>query len=219
VTRALIEEAEAHGFEAVAVTVDAPRAGRRERDFRTGFRIPADVSVPAVAAAIGDSRSLSVEDVFALVDPCLTWRDLEQIASECALPVLVKGLMTAEDAELAVEHGAAGVVVSNHGGRQLDGVPATIDALPEVADAVGGRAEVLLDGGVRRGTDVTVALALGAKAVLVGRPAVWGLAAGGEEGAREVLEILRSELELALCLCGCPSPDSVTAGHVQRAVA
>jgi isopentenyl diphosphate isomerase/L-lactate dehydrogenase-like FMN-dependent dehydrogenase len=217
VTKALIDEAEASGFEAVAVTVDAPRAGRRERDFRTGFEIPAEVSVPAVAAAIGGRRRLTVEDVFSLVDPCLTWRDLEEIASDCALPVLVKGVMTAEDAELAVEHGAAGVVVSNHGGRQLDGVPATIDALPEVADAVRGRAELLLDGGVRRGTDVLVALALGAQAVLVGRAPLWGLAVAGQEGARAVLEILRSELELALCLCGCPSPDTVSAGHVQRA--
>ena len=135
--------------------------------------------------------------------PALGWSDLEDLASECSLPVLVKGLLTAEDAALAVEHGAAGVVVSNHGGRQLDRVLATADALPEVVDAVEGRAAVLVDGGIRRGVDVAIALALGADAVLVGRPALWGLAAGGEEGARRVLELLRDELELALALCGC----------------
>jgi isopentenyl diphosphate isomerase/L-lactate dehydrogenase-like FMN-dependent dehydrogenase len=128
----------------------------------------------------------------------------------------VKGVLTAEDAELAVEHGAAGIVVSNHGGRQLDCVAASADALPEIVDAVEGRAAILVDGGVRRGTDAVVALALGADAVLVGRPALWGLAAGGEAGAAQVL---RSELELALALCGCPSPGEVTRKHVQRAPA
>jgi isopentenyl diphosphate isomerase/L-lactate dehydrogenase-like FMN-dependent dehydrogenase len=219
VTSALMDEAVASGFEAVAVTVDAPRAGRRERDFRTGFAVPAEVSVPSLAAALGQARPVSVQEVFSLVDPALTWVDFERLASACLLPVLVKGILTAEDARLAVEHGAAGVVVSNHGGRQLDGVPATVDVLPEIVEAVGGRVPVLLDGGVRRGTDVLVALALGAQAVLVGRPAIWGLAVGGEEGARRVLEILREELELALALCGCTSPAAVGAGHVRRAPA
>jgi isopentenyl diphosphate isomerase/L-lactate dehydrogenase-like FMN-dependent dehydrogenase len=219
VTSALMDEAVASGFEAVAVTVDAPRAGRRERDFRTGFAVPAEVSVPSLAAALGQARPVSVQEVFSLVDPALTWVDFERLASACLLPVLVKGILTAEDARLAVEHGAAGVVVSNHGGRQLDGVPATVDVLPEIVEAVGGRVPVLLDGGVRRGTDVLVALALGAQAVLVGRPAIWGLAVGGEEGARRVLEILREELELALALCGCTSPAAVGAGHVRGAPA
>ena len=120
--------------------------------------------------------------------------------------MLVKGLVRADDAELAVEHGAAGVVVSNHGGRQLDGAPATIDALPEVVDAVGGRIPVLMDGGIRRGTDIAVALALGADAVLAGRPCLWGLAWDGQAGAERALEILRDELRLALALLGCPSP-------------
>ena len=216
VTSALMQEAVESGFEAIAVTVDAPRAGRRERDFRTGFAVPGDVSVPSLAAALGESRPVSVQEVFSLVDPALTWADFERLASDCRLPVLVKGILTAEDARLAVEHGAAGVVVSNHGGRQLDGVLATVDALAEVVDAVGGRVPVLLDGGVRRGTDVLVALALGAQAVLVGRPTIWGLAAGGEEGARRVLEILQEELELALTLCGCASPAVVGPGHVRR---
>jgi 4-hydroxymandelate oxidase len=131
--------------------------------------------------------------------------------------VLVKGVLTAEDAVLAVEHGAAGVVVSNHGGRQLDRCLATADALPEVAAAVEGRGAVLVDGGIRRGVDVAIALALGADAVLVGRPALWGLATAGEAGARRVLELLREELELTLVLCGCASPAELGRGHVQRA--
>ena len=132
-------------------------------------------------------------------------------------PVLVKGVLRGEDAALAVEHGAAGVIVSNHGGRQLDGSVATVDALPEVVDAVEGRAPVLVDGGIRRGIDVAIALALGADAVLVGRPALWGLAVGGEAGARRVLELLRDELELTLALCGCATPADLTRSHVRRA--
>ena len=216
VTRALADEAIECGFSAIALTVDAPRAGRRERDLRTGFVIPPEVSVPSLDAATGGHAPLSVHDVFALVDPTLTWADLEKLAGEVDVPVLVKGVLTAEDARLAVEHGAGGIIVSNHGGRQLDGVPPSLEALPEVVEEVGGRVEVLMDGGVRRGTDALVALALGARAVLVGRPALWGLAAGGEEGARRVLELLRSELELALCLCGCPSPEAVGRAHVRE---
>ena len=208
VTKALLDEAIDSGFEAIALTVDAPRAGRRERDFRTGFRV--DATAPAVAAAVGSDAALTPAEIFALVDPALDWAELERLASDCSVPVLVKGLVRGDDAELAVEHGASGVVVSNHGGRQLDGAPATLDALAEVAQAVGGRAEVLMDGGVRRGTDVVMALALGARAVLVGRPALWGLAVDGEAGARRVLELLRDEVELALALCGCSSPDQVT---------
>jgi isopentenyl diphosphate isomerase/L-lactate dehydrogenase-like FMN-dependent dehydrogenase len=217
VTQALIDEAVGSGFEAIALTVDAPYGGRRERDLRTGFQVPADVSVPSVAAAIGTSRRLTIAEVFGLLDPALTWRDLEQLASSCDVPMLVKGVLGADDARLAVEHGAAGIVVSNHGGRQLDGVPATLDVLPEAVAAVDGRADVVIDGGVRRGTDVLVALALGADAVMVGRPALWGLAVDGEEGAFRVLEILREELELALALCGCPTPDTVRRDHVAPA--
>ena len=150
-----------------------------------------------------------------IVDTSLTWRDLEWLRSECRLPLVVKGILTAEDAVLACEHGCAGMVVSNHGGRQLDGVSATLDALPEVAEAVAGRAEVYLDGGIRRGTDVAMALALGARAVFVGRPALWGLAAGGEEGARHVLEIFRDEIALALLLLGCQTPADVGPEHVR----
>lgn len=219
VTRALVEEAVDCGYEAIVVTVDAPRGGNRERDRRTGFKIPAELGVPNVEAALGSGRPITIEETFELMEPALTWSYLTDLASDCRVPVLVKGVLTAEDAGLAVEHGAAGVVVSNHGGRQLDRCLATADALPEVVDAVEGRRPVLVDGGIRRGIDIATALALGADAVLVGRPALWGLAAGGEAGARRVLEILREELELTLALCGCASPGGLTRAHVQRAPA
>jgi isopentenyl diphosphate isomerase/L-lactate dehydrogenase-like FMN-dependent dehydrogenase len=215
VTRSMIDEAIDCGYEAIALTVDAPRAGRRERDFRTGFAVPADVSAPAVAAAVGSERPISPQEVFELVDPTLSWDALEALASDCSVPILLKGIQTGADAALAVEHGAAAVVVSNHGGRQLDGVPATLDILPEVVDAVAGRCEVLMDGGIRRGTDAVTALALGARAVLAGRAPLWGLAVGGEKGARNVLEILRSEIELALVLLGCADPSVVGPEHVR----
>lgn len=217
VTQALVDEAVESGYEAIVLTVDAPRLGRRERDLRAGFEVPAEISVPSVAAALGSEKAIGVAEAFALLDPTLTWADLEQLASGCELPILVKGVLTSEDAELALEHGAAGVIVSNHGGRQLDGVAPSAEALPEVADAISGRGPVLVDGGVRRGTDVLVALALGADAVLVGRPPLWGLAADGERGALRVLQILRGELELALALAGCASPAAVGAEHVRRA--
>jgi isopentenyl diphosphate isomerase/L-lactate dehydrogenase-like FMN-dependent dehydrogenase len=219
VTRALMEEAVESDFEAIVVTVDAPRGGRRERDLRTGFKIPEGVGVPSVQAALGSERAVTIEETFALMDPALGWSELEDLASESEVPVLVKGVLTGEDAALAVEHGAAGVVVSNHGGRQLDCVAASADALPEVVDAVEGRGAVLVDGGVRRGTDVAIALSLGADAVLVGRPALWGLAVDGEAGAQRVLDLLREELELALTLCGCASPAELSRAHVQRAPA
>jgi isopentenyl diphosphate isomerase/L-lactate dehydrogenase-like FMN-dependent dehydrogenase len=215
VTQALLDEAVESGFEAILLTVDAPRAGRRERDLRTGAKVPADVGVPSLDAALGGGRSLSIQEVFAQVDASLAWPDLERLASDCSLPVLVKGVLTGEDAGLAVENGAAGVVVSNHGGRQLDQVPASLDALPEVAEAVGGRGAVLVDGGIRRGSDALIALALGADAVLAGRAPLWGLAVDGERGALRVLQILREELELALALSGCASPAAVTREHVQ----
>ncbi len=217
VTKALVEEAVDCGYEAIVVTVDAPRGGNRERDRRTGFNIPAELGVPSIEAALGPGRAVTIEETFDLMEPALRWPDLEALAADCRVPVLVKGVLTAEDAALATEHGAAGIVVSNHGGRQLDRCLAGADALPEVVDAVDGRATVLVDGGIRRGVDVAIALALGADAVLVGRPALWGLAAGGEMGARRVLEVLREELELTLALCGCATPAELTRAHVQRA--
>jgi isopentenyl diphosphate isomerase/L-lactate dehydrogenase-like FMN-dependent dehydrogenase len=214
-TRALLEDAAALGYSAVVLTADTPYLGRRERDVRNAFSIPADLVVPNMPAPEVGSLHRQFESMSAGV----TWRDVERIASISGLPVLVKGVLTAEDALLAVEHGAAGIVVSNHGGRQLDGVPATLDALPEVVDAVGGRVEVLLDGGIRRGTDVLKALALGAKAAMAGRAVLWGLAVEGEAGVGRVLKLLRAEIELGLALLGCRSPDEVGSAHVARASA
>ena len=216
-TRSLIQQAAENDFRAIAVTIDAPVLGRRERDLRTGFHVPAEITVPSVAAAAGEWSGATPLEVLSWLDPTLSWRDLEQIASDSPLPVLAKGIQGSEDALLAAEHGAAGIVVSNHGGRQLDGVPATLDILPEVVEAVDGRLEVLLDGGIRRGTDVVKALALGARAVLSGRAVLWGLAAGGEDGARRVLELLGDEIQNALALLGCPSPGDVSREHVRPA--
>jgi isopentenyl diphosphate isomerase/L-lactate dehydrogenase-like FMN-dependent dehydrogenase len=217
-TRALIDQAVDAGFGALVLTVDAPRLGRRESDLRTGFAIPADVTVPSFATAAGGMATGTPADMFSLMDPTIDWRDLERLASESQLPVLVKGVMTAEDATLACEHGAGGIVVSNHGGRQLDGVCGTLDALPEVVEAVEGRVQVLVDGGIRRGVDVLKAIALGAQAVLAGRAVIWGLAVDGERGVLRVLELLREEIELALLLLGCGSPDEVTRAHLGRVI-
>jgi isopentenyl diphosphate isomerase/L-lactate dehydrogenase-like FMN-dependent dehydrogenase len=216
VTREHLAGAAAAGCSAVMLTVDTPRLAQRERDLRVGFEIPSDLPLPYARAAVGDAPHNPAEQ-FALLDPSLSWRDLEWIAGEGRLPVVLKGVVTAEDVELAVEHGASAIAVSNHGGRQLDGAPGTLDALPEVVEAAAGRIEVYLDGGVRRGSDVAKALALGARAVLAGRAPVFGLAVAGEDGVRHVLELLRDELALALSLLGCTSPDQITREHVQRA--
>ena len=216
IVKGILAEARESGYEAIVLTVDAPYSGRRERDLRNEFAIPAELGVPALEAAAG-SRNLTMNEVLGLVDPSVTWSDLERLAAEAQLPVYIKGVMTAEDAGLAVEHGVAGVVVSNHGGRQLDGVSATIDVLPEVVEAVDGRIDVLMDGGIRRGIDVAVALALGADAVLVGRSILWGLTVDGQAGAELALGMLRDELELALALLGCTSPAELNASHVRRA--
>ncbi|MGH3052332.1 MAG: alpha-hydroxy acid oxidase, partial [Gaiellaceae bacterium] len=214
-TRDLLARIVEAGFEALVLTVDLPGLGRRERDLRTGFELVEDYPFPNLPGEVGSgSFHVNLDDV---VDPTLTWADLEWLRTNCSLPLIVKGILTAEDAELACDHGAAGIVVSNHGGRQLDGVAATLDALPEAVEAVAGRAEVLMDGGVRRGTDVVKALALGAKAVMVGRPVLWGLAVGGEAGVCRVLELLRDEMLLALVLLGCSAPDEVTRDHLARA--
>jgi isopentenyl diphosphate isomerase/L-lactate dehydrogenase-like FMN-dependent dehydrogenase len=215
VTRALMAEAVAAGFEAVVLTVDAPPGGRREQDVRTGFTIPAEVEIPSVAAALGPG-AFDVQKTFDLLTWSLTWDDLGGIAAAAGVPLIVKGLLTAEDAALAVEHGAAGVVVSNHGGRQLDRAVASAEALPEVVEAVAGRAMVLVDGGIRRGTDVAIAMALGADAVLVGRPTAWGLAAAGAAGAEWVLRTLAAELELTLALCGLATPGELGPEHLRR---
>ena len=208
-TRSMVDVAVDCGFQALVLTVDAPVAGLRERDLRTGFVTPPDI-------AIGGLAGTTVAQTLQMIEKAMTWKDLERMVDESAVPVLVKGIQTAEDAHLAVEHGAAAVVVSNHGGRQLDGVAATIDLLPEVVEAVDGRVEVLMDGGIRRGTDVARALALGARAVLAGRAPLWGLAVDGEDGARHVLDLLHAEFLNALTLLGCRSPDELNPAHVRR---
>jgi isopentenyl diphosphate isomerase/L-lactate dehydrogenase-like FMN-dependent dehydrogenase len=214
--RALLDEVADSGYGAVVLTVDLPRAGRRERDVRSGFVIPPDLPLPCISMHF-DRPVDPGAGLGAVTDSALTWRDLEWLRSVCPLPLLVKGILTADDARLACEHGAAGLVVSNHGGRQLDGVAASLDALPEVVEAVDGRAEVLVDGGVRRGGDVLKALALGARATLAGRALLFGLAADGEQGVRHVLELLRDEVELGLTLLGAPSPAAVERAHVAPA--
>jgi 4-hydroxymandelate oxidase len=192
-SRELVAAAAAHGYEAVVVTVDRPVLGVRERELRAAVR---------ESEALGNERPT---DTSAVIDPRLRWSDVEQLAADSPLPVLVKGLLTAGDARRAADHGAAGVIVSNHGGRQLDTVLAGADALPEVVDAVGDQVDVLVDGGIRRGTDVVKALALGARAVLIGRPALWGLTVDGAAGVQRVLEIVLAELENALTLVGAPT--------------
>ena len=207
----MVERAREAGFAALVLTVDTPVLGRRERDVRAGFTIPPEISVPSLGRG-----GLTPAEALALMSSSVSWKDVERLAAMAGLPVVVKGVLTAEDAWLACEHGAAALIVSNHGGRQLDGVAATIDALPEVVEVVDGRIEVLLDGGIRRGADVIKAIALGARAVLAGRAPLWGLAVDGEAGARHVLELLRAEIELALQLVGARTPAELTAGHVQR---
>jgi isopentenyl diphosphate isomerase/L-lactate dehydrogenase-like FMN-dependent dehydrogenase len=200
-----IAEAREAGYSAVVLTVDLPYVGRRERDLRLGFpNPPPDLELPY--AHLFETT------------PALTWRDLEWIRTETELPLVIKGILTREDGLLAVEHGADAVWVSNHGGRQLDHVAAGLDALPEVVDAVAGRAEVYVDGGIRRGTDVLKALALGARAAFAGRAFACGLAVDGERGVAHVLSLLRDELELGLGLLGCTSPDTVSRGHVEPVV-
>jgi isopentenyl diphosphate isomerase/L-lactate dehydrogenase-like FMN-dependent dehydrogenase len=195
----MLHRVHAAGYAAVCVTVDFPVSGLRHRDTRNAF-----------VMAVG----LPQDDL--VYEPNLTWDDLTWIREDAPLPVLVKGILTAEDARLALDHGVDGIVVSNHGGRQLDSVPAGISVLPEIVEAVDGRVPVLVDGGVRRGTDVVKALALGATAVLVGRPTCWGLAVAGERGVEEVLAILRGEVENAMALAGVKSVRGIDRSHVAR---
>lgn len=213
-SKELVAQAEEIGCGALVLTVDSPIPGRRERAQRGGHVLP---EMTLLREALGDRADTLAPGTFLTIDPSLTWRRLEEIASGTSLPVVVKGVLTAEDALLAANHGAQAISVSNHGARQLDSVQATLDALPEVADAVGSSVEVLVDGGVRRGADVVKALALGARAVLIGRPVVYGLAVGGDVGAQRVLELIRDDLMNVLTLMGCPTPDAVARAHIVEA--
>ncbi len=211
VTESLVRRAEAAGCKALVLTVDSPILGRRERDVRNAFHLPdgyvaknlVPAGIEAIPGRVGES-SLA-EYIAALYDQSLSWKDVEWLRSITSVPVLVKGILRADDAERAIESGAAGIIVSNHGGRQLDTAPATIDVLERIASRVDGRVELFVDGGIRRGTDVLKALALGARAVFLGRPVLWGLATNGEQGAIDVLNMLRSEFDLAMALSGCGS--------------
>ncbi len=210
-TKALVERAHAAGFAALCLTVDAPVLGQRERDRRHRFVLPDGMTLANLAAlkTLESPQGSQESGLFAYfleqINPALTWQDLEWLQSLSPLPLVLKGILRGDDAARAVEHGAQGIIVSNHGGRQLDGAIAALDALPEIVTAVNGRAEILVDGGIRRGTDVLKALALGANAVLVGRPVLWGLAVAGNAGVQHVLEILQSEFDLAMALSGCDS--------------
>lgn len=196
-----VQRAQIAGFRALVLTVDTVRLGKRERDTHN------NITTPPGGYLRGNFRDeLSVTQPFYAK---LSWDTVTWLRSITTLPIILKGILTAEDALLAVEHGVDGIIVSNHGGRQLDTALPTIEALPEVAEAVAGRCEVYLDGGIRRGTDVLKALALGARAVLIGRPTLWGLTVNGSEGVTDVLDILRSELELAMILSGRPTLASI----------
>jgi 4-hydroxymandelate oxidase len=208
ITLDLVQRAEAAGAEAIVLTVDAPGLGTRERDARNSFRLPDSLAVENLAPlgkgqmpeVSGSGLAAYVRDNF---KSDLGFDDLDWLCGATRLPVVVKGVCRGDDARRAAEHGAKAVVVSNHGGRQLDTAPATCEVLPHVVEAVGGLCEVYVDGGIRRGSDVLKAIALGARAVLVGRPILWGLCVAGEQGAVQVLEILRRELDEAMLLCGC----------------
>ena len=216
-TEALVRRVEAAGCSALELTADTPILGRRERDVRNSFALPDGLWTPNLTADAGSSPpdpgsdSPFAASIDALLDPDLTWDDIAWLTSISNLPVLVKGIVRADDAVRAVDAGAAGVIVSNHGGRQLDTAPAAVDTLAGIADAVGDRTEVIVDGGIRRGVDVLKAIALGARAVQIGRPIVWGLVVDGEEGIADVLSLLHDEFDMAMALCGCRSVSEITA--------
>ena len=215
-TRNLVQRAEACGYRALMLTVDVPMIGRRERDIRNGFTLPPEMRVANFDLTESEALYTSGSDsglsnfVRGLREPAFSWKDVDWLASLTRLPLLLKGVLRGDDAKRSLSHGVAGIVVSNHGGRQLDGAIPGITALPEVVAAVAGQAEVYVDGGVRRGTDVVKSLALGARAVLIGRPVVWGLAWRGTEGVMTVLEMLRNELEIAMGLVGATTVGGIT---------
>jgi 4-hydroxymandelate oxidase len=223
-TRDLVARVEAAGCGAIVLTVDAPVLGPRERDVRNRFTLPDGLAVKnLLAAGQGTMAKESAgsgltQYVASFIDPALAWRDVEWLRGLTRLPIVIKGIARADDARRAAGMGVAGIVVSNHGGRQLDTAPATIDVLPYVVEAVAGAAEVYVDGGVRRGTDVIKAIARGAQAVLLGRPVLWGLAVDGERGVSRALEILRAEIDNSMALSGCPTiadigPDLLQPDH------
>lgn len=216
VTASLVQRAEEAGCKAIVLTVDVPVPGQRERDARNRLTLPDNLSIKNLLTAgyqnlpknvAGSGLAAYVASQF---DPALSWKDVQWLRGLTKLPVLVKGILRTDDALRAIDHGASAIIVSNHGGRQLDTTPPTISVLPEIVDAVAGAVEVYLDGGIRRGTDVLKAIAYGARAVLVGRPVLWGLAVAGEAGVKFVLELLRKEFDVAMALSGCPRLTAIT---------
>ncbi|XP_073409969.1 2-Hydroxyacid oxidase 1 isoform X2 [Dendrobates tinctorius] len=223
-TKSLVQRAEQHGYKAIFLTVDTPYLGRRLDDVRNKFQLPPHLRMKnfetedlafSSKQGYGDNSGLAVY-VSQAIDASIKWEDIEWLKGLTSLPIVAKGILTAEDAIEAVKCGVRGILVSNHGARQLDGVPATLDVLQEIVKAVDGKVEVYLDGGVRKGTDVLKALALGAKAVFIGRPVLWGLAYQGEHGVEEVLNILRDEFRLAMALSGCCSVKEIDKSFVRE---
>lgn len=213
-TRDLVRRAEEAGYKAIVVTIDAVVSGVRNIEQRAGFRLPDDISAVNLAGypPVAPVSASHGSPVFrAMLKNAPTWRDIEALCRQTSLPVLVKGLLNPRDVEPALRAGVAGIVVSNHGGRTLDTVPATIDCLPAIAAQVGGRVPVLLDGGIRRGTDIVKAIASGATAVLLGQPVLHALAVGGMPGVAHMLTLLQTELEIAMALTGCPTLDAIDA--------
>ncbi|NDJ24093.1 alpha-hydroxy-acid oxidizing protein [Nostoc sp. B(2019)] len=220
-TRALVERADAAGYKALCLTVDAPVLGQRERDQRNEFALPPDLHLANLATISGldiyhETGESGLFTYFAQqLNPGVTWRDLEWLQSISPLPLVLKGILRDDDAVRAVESGARAIIVSNHGGRQLDGAIASLDVLAEIVAAADGKAEVLLDGGIRRGTDIIKAIALGAKAVLIGRPVLWGLAVAGQVGVSHVISLLQNELNVAMALSGCAKLQDIDSSLVK----
>ncbi|NXG22121.1 HAOX1 oxidase, partial [Grallaria varia] len=224
VTAALVRRAERAGYCGIFVTVDTPYLGRRVADVRNKFQLPPHLRLKNFSSSdlafssgkdFGENSGLAVY-VAEAIDASVNWEDIKWLRGLTLLPIVLKGILRADDAKEAVKIGVNGILVSNHGARQLDGVPATIDVLPEIVEAVEGKVEVFLDGGVRKGTDVLKALALGARAVFIGRPLLWGLAYQGEEGAKEVLQMLKEEFHLAMALTGCRRVEEIGRTLIRR---
>jgi len=222
-TRDLVARDEKAGCRALMVTVDTPEGGRRERDVRNRFHLPPGLAAVNLLPSnergevIGQTGAGMGQAFTWMLDPSVTWKDIAWLKSLTQLPVILKGICRADDAKLALETGADGIVVSNHGGRQMDTAPPTIEVLPAIADVIEGRVPILLDGGVRRGLDVLKAIAYGATAVQVGRPVLWGLAAGGQTGVETALDLLRQEFDLAMALAGCANLKAINRDLVMRA--
>ncbi|XP_017933008.1 hydroxyacid oxidase 1 [Manacus vitellinus] len=224
VAESLVRRAERAGYSGIFVTADTPYLGQRRADVRNKFQLPPNLRLknfPGSDLAFSSGKDFGENSGLAAyvaetIDPSLNWEDIKWLRGLTSLPIVVKGILRADDAKEALKAGVNGILVSNHGARQLDGVPATIDVLPEIVEAVQGKVEVFLDGGVRKGTDVLKALALGARAVFIGRPLLWGLAYQGEEGAKEVLQMLKEEFRLAMALTGCRRVEEISRTLVRR---